>query len=95
MRELHGGVHCALADAAMGFSFFRTLADDKIFTTIDLNISYLKSIKPGKLIAESKIVRRRKRVGYIECELKNEKEQLVAKTSSTYIIQKRKQVGEL
>ena len=95
MRELHGGVHCALADAAMGFSFFTTLAEDEIFTTIDLNISYLKSIKTGKLIAESKIVRRGKRIGYIECELTNEKGNLVAKASSTCIIQKRKKIGDL
>ena len=95
MKELHGGVHCAIADAAMGFSFFTTLADDEIFTTIDLNISYLKSMKSGKLIAESKIVRRGKRIGYIECDLTNEMGELVAKASSSCIILKRKNAGEL
>lgn len=88
LDTLHGGVYCDLADAAMGFSFFTTLEDDETYTTVDLKITFLRAIKSGKLIALSKIVKRGKRLGYIECELVNEEGKLVAKASSTCIVQK-------
>lgn len=90
MNTLHGGIYCDLADIAMGFSFLTTLNEDELFTTVDLRITYLKSVRKGKLIASSKIVKRGKRLGYMECELTNEQGELVAKASSTCIVQKRK-----
>ena len=89
MKTLHGGVYCDLADAAMGFSFLTTLQEDELFTTVDLRINYLKPVTTGKLIASSKIIKRGKRLGYMECEIVNEFGDLVAKASSTCIIQKR------
>lgn len=89
MKTLHGGVYCDLADAAMGFSFLTTLNEDELFTTVDLRINYLKPVTAGKLIASSKIIKRGKRLGYMECEIVNEQGKLVAKASSTCIIQKR------
>jgi uncharacterized protein (TIGR00369 family) len=89
MKTLHGGVYCDLADAAMGFSFLTTLSEDELFTTVDLRINYLKAVTTGKLIASSNIIKRGKRLGYMECEILNEKGELVAKASSTCIIQKR------
>jgi len=89
MNTLHGGVYCDLADIAMGFSFLTTLNKDELFTTVDLRINYLKPVTTGKLIATSKIIKRGKRLGYVECEIVNEQGKLVAKASSTCIIQKR------
>ena len=88
MNTLHGGIYCDLADAAMGFSFATTLEDDELFTTVDLRINYLKSVTKGKLIASSKIIKRGRRLGYMECEIKNELGDLVAKASSNCIVQK-------
>jgi len=89
MKTLHGGIYCDLADAAMGFSFFTTLKDDEMFTTVDLRINYLKPVTTGKLIASSNIIKRGKRLGYMECEIVNEQGKLVAKASSTCIVQKK------
>lgn len=88
MNTLHGGVYCDLADIAMGFSFLTTLNKDELFTTVDLRINYLKPVSTGKLIATSKIIKRGKRLGYVECEIVNEQGKLVAKASSTCIVQK-------
>ena len=88
LDTLHGGVYCDLADAAMGFSFFTTLEDDETYTTVDLRITFLRAIKTGKLIASSKIVKRGKRLGYMECEVNDGQGNLVAKASSTCIVQK-------
>jgi uncharacterized protein (TIGR00369 family) len=92
MRTLHGGVYCDLADAAMGFSFLTTLNEDELFTTVDLRINYLKPVRTGKLIASSNIIKRGKRLGYMECEVVNEKGELVAKASSNCIILNRAKV---
>jgi uncharacterized protein (TIGR00369 family) len=89
MNTVHGGIYCDLADIAMGFSFLTTLNEDELFTTVDLKMNYLKSVSTGRLIASSKIIKRGKRLGYIECDITNEKGDLVAKASSTCIIQKR------
>jgi len=89
MNTLHGGVYCDLADIAMGFSFLTTLNKDELFTTVNLTINYLKPVRKGKLIASSKIIKRGKRLGYMECEIVNDQGELVAKASSTCIVQKR------
>jgi len=89
MKTLHGGIYCDLADMAMGFSFLTTLNKDELFTTVDLRMNYLKPVMKGKLIASSKIIKRGKRLGYIECEIVNDQGELVAKASSTCIINKR------
>ena len=90
MKILSGGIYCDLADIAMGFSFLTTLNKDELFTTVDLRMNYLKPVSKGKLIASSKIIKRGKRMGYIECEIVNDQGELVAKASSTCIINKRK-----
>ena len=89
MKTLHGSDYCDLADAAMGFSFLTTLNEDELFTSVDLRINYLKPVRKGKLIASSKIIKRGKRLGYVECEIVNDQGELVAKASSTCIVQKR------
>lgn len=86
MGTLHGGVMCDLADAAMGTSFFTTLQENESYTTVDLRINFLQPVKEGKIQALAKIVRRGKRLGYLECEILNEEGDLVAKASSTCII---------
>jgi len=86
MNTVHGGIFCDIADAAMGISFFTTLKDNESFTSVDLRINFLKPVKSGRLTASSKILHRGKRLGYMECEILNEKKELVAKASSTCII---------
>ncbi|MFW9904173.1 MAG: PaaI family thioesterase [Candidatus Thorarchaeota archaeon] len=86
MGTLHGGVMCDLADAAMGTSFFTTLQENESYTTVDLRINFLRPVKEGKIQAVAKIIKRGKRLGYLECEILNEEGDLVAKASSTCII---------
>ena len=86
MNTVHGGILCDIADAAMGISFFTTLESDETFTSVDLRITFLKQVKDGTLRASSKIIRKGKRLGYMECEIFNQDDELVAKASSTCII---------
>ena len=83
MGTLHGGVLCDLVDAAMGAAYRSTLADGETFTTIELKINFLRPVQAAKLSAEARMVRAGKVVGLIECDIPDERQQLVARTSST------------
>ena len=83
MGTLHGGVLCDIADAAMGMAFATTLGSGESFTTVELKINFFRPVWDALLKAEGKVVRRGRTVGYVECEVTDERGQLVAKASST------------
>jgi len=86
MGTLHGGVLCDIADAAMGMAFASTLAAGESFTTVELKINFFRPVWEAQLRAEGKVVRRGSTVGYIECEITDERGRLVAKVSSTCMV---------
>ena len=83
MGTLHGGVLCDLADAAMGVAYLSTLAEGETATTIELKINFLRPVWNAKLRAEARVVRAGKVVGFIECDIRDEQQRLVARASST------------
>jgi uncharacterized protein (TIGR00369 family) len=83
MGTLHGGILCDIADAAMGMAFASTLAPDESFTTIELKINFFRPVWEAHLRAEGRVVRRGSTIGYVECEITDDREQLIAKASST------------
>ena len=83
MGTLHGGILCDIADAAMGMAFASTLAPEESFTTVELKINFFRPVWEAQLKAEGKVVRRGRSIGYVECEVKDERGQLVAKAAST------------
>src|SRR5262245_26055173 len=83
MGTLHGGVYCDLADAAMGWAYAASLAEGESFTTVELKINLLRAVRRGTLTAEAKVVKAGARVGYVECEVKDDQGRLAAKAAST------------
>jgi uncharacterized protein (TIGR00369 family) len=83
MGTIHGGIICDLADAAMGVSFFTTLADGESFTTLELKINFLRPFWTGTLLAHGQVVSRGKTVGLTECRVVDDKERLIAHATST------------
>jgi uncharacterized protein (TIGR00369 family) len=86
MGTLHGGVLCDIADAAMGIAFASTLAPEESFTTVELKINFFRPVWEAHLRAEGKVVRRGRSVGYVECEISDERGQLIAKAASTCLV---------
>jgi uncharacterized protein (TIGR00369 family) len=86
MKTVHGGILCDIADAAMGAAFLTTLADGENYTTVDLSIKFLKPVIEGRITAQANVVKRGKRLGYIECELRDTQGELIAKADSTCIV---------
>ena len=86
MGTLHGGVVCDLADAAMGTAMATTLEDDESFTTLSLTADYFKPVWTQKLRATARVTKRTRQIGFIECEVEDEKGSLVAKVQSTCLV---------
>jgi uncharacterized protein (TIGR00369 family) len=85
MGTLHGGVLCAIADTAMGVAFYTVLEEGESLTTLELKINFLKPVWSGKLTASARVVKRGKTTGLVECDVLDEKNQLIARASSTYM----------
>jgi uncharacterized protein (TIGR00369 family) len=86
MGTLHGGILCDIADSAMGVAFASTLAEGESFATVELKINYFRPVWNADLTAEGVVVRRGSTVGYVECEVTDEKGRMVAKASSTCLV---------
>lgn len=86
MGTLHGGILCDLADAAMGMAFASTLAMDESFTTMSLNMNFLRPVWQSRLLAEARVINRGKNVGYIECEVSDQDGKQIAKANSTCFV---------
>ena len=86
MGTLHGGILCDIADAAMGMAFASTLAEGESFTTIELKINFFRPVWSSQLKAEGRVVRRGSKIGYLECEITDESNRLVAKSASTCMV---------
>lgn len=88
MGTLHGGILGDIADAAMGYTFVSTLADDELFTTVELKLNFLKPVFESKLRAEAKIIKKGGTIGLLECHIYDEQESLVAHSTSTCMVLK-------
>lgn len=86
MGTLHGGILCDIADAAMGMAFASTLAPEESFTTVELKINFFRPIWQARLRAEGTVVQRGRTIGYVECEITDEENRLVAKAASTCMV---------
>jgi len=86
MGTLHGGILCDIADAAMGIAFASTLAPDESFTTVELKINFFRPLWRAQLRAEGTGVQRGRTIGYVECNITDEENRLVAKAASTCMV---------
>lgn len=83
MGTLHGGILCDIADAAMGMAYASGLEAGESFTTLELKINYLRPFWTGKLRAVGTVVHAGRSVGLSECDISDERGQLIARATST------------
>jgi uncharacterized protein (TIGR00369 family) len=82
---VHGGILCDLADAAMA----ATLEEGESFTTLQLNASFLRAVREGKLIVTARIVHKGKSVGHAEAEIVDGEGRAVARFTSVCMVLRR------
>jgi len=83
MGTVHGGVLCDVADIAMGFAYASKLEEGETFTTIEIKVNYLRPVWRARLRAAARIVKKGKKIGLVECDVTDEKSNLVARASAT------------
>lgn len=82
----HGGVVAALLDASLGVcALSAVLKMDHVVSTVELKFSFLGPVLKGdKLKAVSEIVKQGKKLLFVEGEVFNQKNELIASASGTF-----------
>jgi uncharacterized protein (TIGR00369 family) len=75
----------------MGIAFSSNLDEDESFTTLELKINFLKPIWKARLLATGRVVKQGRTVGLVECDIIDEKGNLVARATSTCMALRGKQ----
>lgn len=83
MGRVHGGVVAALADAAMGIAFGRTLLESEDFSTVEMKVNFVRPVREGRLTAAAEVIQRGLRIGFVECRITDHRGKLIATGSST------------
>ena len=80
----HGGAIFSLADTSMGAS---CAFHNKKVVTLDMNMNYLRPAFPDKtLYAQSKIIHNGRTTLVIECEVRDEDKNFIAKSTGTFFV---------
>jgi uncharacterized protein (TIGR00369 family) len=89
---VHGGAIASLADSAMGFAVFSTLAPGESSTTVELHVNFLKAVTAdsGMLRSLGRVVHRGQQMAVAEAEVLDQQNQLIARASSTCLILQRR-----
>ena len=93
MGTLHGGVLCDVADAAIGMAYASTLEEGETFTTLELKINFLKPVWNAKLRAVANVVSGGRTIGLVACDVRDYKERLVARATSTCMTLRGQEAG--
>ena len=83
MGRVHGGILSALADAAMGIAFGRMLDGNQDFSTVELHIQYMRPVKSRSIVAKAIVQQRGLRIGFVGCEIRDERDRLIATATCT------------
>ena len=80
-----GGVAFSLADATMAHALMSSLDEKSYCSTIEMKISYLEAVRDGAMICTGGIVRRGRRVAFMEAKVHNG-DRIVASATATFAI---------
>ncbi len=85
---VHGGLVCTLLDAVMGGAVHTTMSRGQGFSSIDINVSYLKAVQQssGLLTATATVVKSGSRVAFSAGTVSDASGALVATGSSTLLV---------
>jgi len=89
---VHGGALTSLADSAMGFAVFSTLAAGETFTTAELHVNFIKAVTAdsGMLRSIGRVVHRGQQIAVAEAEILDQQNNLIARASSTNVVLRRR-----
>ncbi len=80
---IQGGLMTAMLDDAMGPAILVGTEGAFYSVTIDLNVHFLGAAKPGRLVAEGRVVQLGKTIGFVESRLMDEGGTPLARASAS------------
>ncbi|OUR79227.1 hypothetical protein A9Q83_05185 [Alphaproteobacteria bacterium 46_93_T64] len=85
---IHGGYAATLLDSALGCSIHTMLEPGERYTTVDLNVKYIRAMRPGMgaVICTGEVVHKGRRIATAEARLVGEDGKLYAHGSTTCAI---------
>lgn len=81
-----GGYLSVFADELLISAIGSVIDEGEFATTAELKISFLKPVKKGRVQGQGKVLRKGRRVAFVEATIKNEKDEVVATVSSTWTV---------
>jgi acyl-CoA thioesterase len=82
---MHGGAIASLIDTAVAFAIIGASQPEDRFTTVEMKINYLSSIREGRVRADARLLRDGRRIIVAECDVFDDKGRMAAKGLLTYI----------
>jgi acyl-CoA thioesterase len=83
---LHGGAVYVMVDYSMGGATMSVLPPGESCATIEIKISYLSGVTGGRLTADTEIIKRGRRIVFLESRVTDEGGRLVATASGSFAI---------
>ena len=83
---LHGGAVYVMVDYSMGGATMSVLPAGDICATIEIKISYLASVRGGTLKAATEIIKRGRRVVFLESRVTDDAGKLVATATGSFAV---------
>jgi len=83
---VNGGANFSLADAAVAMALIGLIERDEQFTTIEMNINYVRPFGDGEITAEAKIVNKGRSTALGDVDIIDQRGRLIAKSKATYMI---------
>jgi uncharacterized protein (TIGR00369 family) len=82
---VQGGFVAAMLDDTMGPALV-SMTDGKVVpSSIDMNVSFVRPVKPGRVIGRGRVVSHGRSIAFLEAELFDEEGKLLARATSTVV----------
>jgi len=83
---LHGGAVYTMVDYGMGGAVVSVLPSDEICATIEIKISYLASVRGGVLTCDTNIIKRGRKVVFLESRVTDDAGKIVATATGSFAV---------
>lgn len=80
---VQGGFVAAMLDDTMGPALVSMTGGTEVPASIDINVSFLKPVMPGRVIARGRVVGRGRNIAFLEAELFDDAGVLLARATSS------------
>ena len=81
--SVQGGFVAAMLDDTMGPALVSLTGGTEMPVTLDMNVTFLQPVYPGRVIGKGRVVGRTRSTAFLEAELFDESDVLLARATST------------